>query len=67
MGNAMRERKVYQEFVSYAIARVPPASCLYLNAPGDSAANSEERATKLGIDAVAAVDEALTFFGCRDE
>jgi len=67
MGNSLRERKMYQEFVSYAIARAPPASCLYLDERGDSAADSEERAMGLGIDAEAVVEEALAHFGCRDE
>ena len=67
MGNSLRERKMYQEFVSYAIARAPPASCLYLDEPCDSAADSGEQAMRLGINAEAAVEEALVFFGCREE
>ena len=58
---------MYQEFVSYAIARAPPAACLYLDEPGDSAADSEEWAMRLGINTEAAVEEALAHFGCRDE
>ena len=58
---------MYQDFVSYAAARAPPASCLSLDEPGDTAAGFEERAVRLGIDAEAVVEEALTFFGCRDE
>ena len=58
---------MYQDFVSYAVARAPPASCLSLDEPGDTEADSEERALGLGIDAEAAVEEALAFFGCRDE
>jgi len=67
MGNSMPERKVYQEFVSYEIARAPPASCLYLDEPGDSAADSEERAMRLGINTAAAIEGALAHFGCCDE
>ena len=67
MGNTLRERKTYQDFVSYTSARAPPASRLNLDAPGDSAADPEEQAMRLGINAAAMVEEALTYFGCRDE
>ena len=53
--------------MSYATDRVLPASCLYLDESRASAANSEERAMKWGIDAEVAIYEALAFFGCRDE
>jgi len=45
----------------------PPASRLNLNAPGDSATDPEEQAMMLGINAAAVVEEALTYFSCRDE
>ena len=67
MGNTLRERKMYQDFVSYARARAPPASRLNLDAPGDSATDPEEQATRLGINAAAVVEEVLTYFGCRYE
>jgi len=67
MGNSLRERKLYQDFVSYANARVPPASCLDLDGPGNSTADPEELAVRLGINAEATVEEALVYFGCRDE
>ena len=67
MVDSLRERKMYQEFVSYAIARTPPDSCVYLDEPDVSATDSEERAMRLGIDAKATVEEALAHFGCRDE
>ena len=52
---------MYQDFVSYAVARVPPTSCLSLDEPRDTAADSEERAVRFGIDAEAAVEEALAY------
>lgn len=64
MGNTLRERKMYQDFVSYASARAPPA---FLEDPGDSAADPEELAVRLGINAEAAIEEALAYFGRRDE
>jgi hypothetical protein len=67
MGNTLRERNMYQDFVSYASARAPPASCLYLEEPGNPAADPEELAARLGINAEATVEEALAYFGCRDE
>jgi len=62
MGNIMRERKVYQDFVSYASARAPPAP-----EHGDSAAGLEGPAVEFDITAEATVEEALGYFGCRDE
>jgi anti-sigma factor ChrR (cupin superfamily) len=64
MGNTLRERKMYQDFVSYARARAPPAT---LDEPDDSSADPEQLAAELGIDAKAAVEEALEYFGRRDE
>ena len=58
---------MYQDFVSYAVARAPPASCLSLDEPGDTEADPEERAIRLGIDAEAVVEEGLALFGCHDE
>jgi len=58
---------MYQDFVSYANARAPPASRLNLDGQHDSAVDPEELAVKLGINAEAAVEEALEYFGCRDE
>jgi hypothetical protein len=67
MGNSLRERKVYQDFVSYASARAPPTLRLNLDGPSDSATDPDELAVTLGIDAEAVVEEALAYFGCRDE
>ena len=58
---------MYQDFVSYANARAPPASRLNLDNPADSAATPEELAVELGIIEEAIVEEALVYFGRRDE
>jgi hypothetical protein len=67
MGNTLRERKMYQAFLSYVNARASPASRLNLDEPGDSAADSEQLARELDINAEATLEEALEYFGCRDE
>ena len=47
--------------MSHPIARAPPASCLYRDdEPGDSAADSEERAMRSSIDAEAAVESGFS-------
>jgi len=56
MGNTLRERKMYQEFVLYASARARSASRLNLDAPGDSATDPEEQAMRLGINAATVVE-----------
>ena len=66
-GNILRERKMYQEFVSYANARAPSASRLNLDQPSDSPVDFEALAVDLGIVAEATVEEALVYFGRRDE
>ena len=58
---------MYQAFASYAIARVPPTSRLNLDELRDLAADPAQLAAELGINAEAAVEEALVCFGCRDE
>ena len=58
---------MYQEFVSYANAQAPSASRLNLDEPGDSPVDFEALAVDLGIVAEATVEEALVYFGRRDE
>ena len=67
MRNIIQGRKMYQAFVSYANDRAPPAFRRNLDEPGNSAADLEELAVELSTTAEATVEEALAYFGCRDE